>query len=102
MTMNRRDGARHPRGDRFRTGAGIGFVDLESGLSAVLYEHQARAIFFNRNEGFRDGTYRGYRPAVSRIENDRRARWRRAIDELSPLPPWQRLWRTKRKIYERS
>jgi len=30
--MNRRDSARHPRGDRFRTGAGIGIVDLESGL----------------------------------------------------------------------
>jgi len=34
MNMNRRDGARHPRGERFRTGAGI--VDLESGLNAVL------------------------------------------------------------------
>jgi hypothetical protein len=40
MTMSmrpiRRDGARHPRGDDFRTGAGIGIVDLESSLNAVL------------------------------------------------------------------
>ena len=36
MRTNRRDGARHPRGDEFRTGAGIGIVDLESSLNAVL------------------------------------------------------------------
>jgi hypothetical protein len=36
MRINRRDGARHPRGDQFRTGAGIGIVDLESSLNAVL------------------------------------------------------------------
>jgi hypothetical protein len=36
MRTNRRDGAWHPRGDEFRTGAGIGIVDLESSLNAVL------------------------------------------------------------------
>jgi hypothetical protein len=36
MRTNRRDGVRHPRGDQFRTGAGIGIVDLESSLNAVL------------------------------------------------------------------
>ena len=49
------------------------------------YKLEARAIFFNRNEGnpprvSRDATLYGYRPAVSRIENGQRARWRAAND----------------------
>lgn len=50
MSMNRRGGARHPRGERFRTGAGI--VDLESGLSAVLTSMKPVQYFSTATKAF--------------------------------------------------
>jgi hypothetical protein len=48
--MNRRDLARHPRGERFRTGAGI--VDLESSLNAVLTRMRTVRYFPTASKAF--------------------------------------------------
>ena len=50
--MNRRNVARHPRGERFRTGAGIGIVDLESSLNAVLTSMRPVQYFSTASKAF--------------------------------------------------
>ncbi len=50
--INRRYGARHPRGERFRTGAGFGIVDLESSLNAVLTSMRPVKYFTTASKAF--------------------------------------------------
>jgi hypothetical protein len=52
MNMIRRDGARPVKGERFRTGAGIGIVDLESSLNAVLNSMRPVKIFSTATKAF--------------------------------------------------
>jgi len=52
MSMIRRDAIRHPRGERFRTGAGYGIVDLESSLNAVLTSMRPVKFFTTASKAF--------------------------------------------------
>jgi len=52
MKFSRRDSARHPRGEQFRTGAGYGIVDLDSSLNAVLTSMRPVQNFTTASKAF--------------------------------------------------